>query len=118
MANYKKLMQLAIIKEHGQLQKTYAVKKVLKNPYSGDYSVSHVSWENTQKRNYDPTKNELTVVAKDKFTTTFDLGTGEIVGSHSLVPLCFILIVEALCLIIALIVYLHIKRQRKANDKK
>ena len=103
---------------NGQIQKTYAVKKVLKNPYCGDYSVSHVSWENTQKRNYNPIKNELTVVAKDKSTTTFDLSTGEIIDSHTLVPLYFILIAVSLCFITALIVYLRIKRQRKANDKK
>ena len=102
---------------NGQLQKTYAVKKVLKDPYRGDYSVSHVSWENTQKRNYDPTKNELTVVANDNTSTTFNLGTGKIVSSHSPVTLYFTLFIVLLCLVIAHTVFLHIKRKRKASNK-
>ena len=62
--------------KEGALLKEYAVKEVLKIAWAGSYSVSHVSWEKTDKRKFNPETNILSVTAKDSFKYIFDITTG------------------------------------------
>ena len=64
--------------KNGSLTEQYFLPDVAKNASKLDFSVSHVSWENRELRNFDAESNILSVTAKDGITTKFDLTTGNI----------------------------------------
>jgi len=61
--------------------KTYSVSDLLKDISKARFSVSHVQWENYQKREFDPKYNLLKITTNDDILYMFDITTGKIVDS-------------------------------------
>jgi len=69
--------------KNGVKIKSYKVSDLLKDKKKADFSVSHVMWEDGQKREYDIAKNTLTVTAKDGCVYAFDIKTGQMIAGSS-----------------------------------
>lgn len=65
---------------NGSLIKQYDLSDLTKNKLKFKYSVSHVLWENRDKREFDASNNTLSVTTLNNKTVIFDLTSGSIVS--------------------------------------
>jgi len=72
--------------ENGALIKSYTVGDFLKDESKARFSVSHVEWEDKEKRAFDPQSNVLTVTALDDLVYRIDITTGEMLGEAAAKP--------------------------------
>jgi|GEM_PF-1943195 len=69
--------------KNGAFLKSYTVGELIRDGTKAKFSVSHVEWENTQERKFDPETNVLSVTAKDGTRTNLDLNTGSVLFSSA-----------------------------------
>ncbi|MCL2518968.1 MAG: hypothetical protein FWF15_10440 [Oscillospiraceae bacterium] len=65
--------------ENGLGIKKYIVADLVKNKLKLKYTVSHIYWEQNEKREFDAVNNILSVTTNDNITYKFDLTTGNII---------------------------------------
>jgi len=67
-----------LIYKNGVLLKSYTVGDLIENERKLSFSVSHVNWEDSNKREFDAESNILTLTTLDKRVLRLDITTGEI----------------------------------------
>lgn len=64
---------------NGRLVKQYDVSQLVEDSSTLKFSVSHVFWENYEKREFDEENNILSVTTSDNIIYKFDIASGDII---------------------------------------